>query len=171
MYNSIKSILDDKYNRISQPFDKLNNVVSKVNYNKDIEINILKVKYLFTDECYEKLSKVVETINEISSICHDINYIYELIERDVDDSDFITEIKSFVQGYEHDQITDLQEENFKKLCDDKELYVAIISDEYRHYNFYEMYKKMGELEMKLREEKCILFKHFESELDIGGAIK
>lgn len=169
LYNSIKILLENKHNRISKSFQLSNKILSKINFSNEIENStILKVKYLFPDECYMQLSKVVEIINRVSCICHDINYIYELIEKDANDSDFISEIKSFVQGYEQDAITETQEENFKKLCAENELYVAIIPDEYRHYNFYEMYKEMVKLEMKLEEEKCILFRLIESELNIGA---
>lgn len=165
--NNIKILLDNKHNRISKSFQLSNKILSRINFSNEIESStILKVKYLFSDECYMQLSKVVEIINEISSICHDINYIYDLIEKDVNDSDFISKIKSFVQGYEQDAITDLQEEKFKKLCDDNELYAAIIPDEYNHYNFYEMYKEMVQLEIKLEDEKCNLFRFIESELNI-----
>lgn len=158
LYNNIKIILENKHNRISKSFQVSNKVLSKINLNNEIEDStILKVKYLFSDECYMKLSKVVKIINEVSCICHDINYIYDLIEKDITDSDFISEIKSFVQGYEQDALSEAQEENFKKLC-----------NEYQHYNFYEMYKEMVKLEAKLEFEKRILFKDIESELKIGA---
>lgn len=167
LYNSIKILLENKHNRISKSFQLSNKILSRINFCEEIESStILKVKYLFSDECYMQLSKVIEIINQISCICHDINYIYDLIERDANDVEFISEIKSFVQGYEQDAITDLQEEKFKKLCDSNELYAAIIPDDYKHYNFYEMYEEMVNLEMNLENEKCILFKLIESQLNI-----
>ena len=163
-YIIIKKIITGKYKAISSPMDMLNKLMSNPEYFEDTDINITRVKFLFSKECYNQLLCVTSIIKEYSKQQNEMKYVLELLE--THDSDYYDEIALFVEKHQSDQLSEEQILDFKSISKTHEREFQLYPNNLVRYNFSNMFFKAEELKEEYVKEKEILYCIFEEELHL-----
>lgn len=164
LYNIIKTIVFNESNNILNSFDYFEKLLGKKSFRGD-ENNVMKVKFLFSVECWEGTKDLFEEIKGCSEETYNLNKSIDLAQGY--DMTLYNSILTFINNKLKEQLTEKDINDFKALCRNNLLCVETMPGEFDNMNFYEMHKRIEKSKEKIEKDKKILFEMFENMLYIS----